>query len=181
MSKPSTAPAPTPNRARRRHNLTTQEAAEYLNISVRLPEALLAVLIAVAPNLATIAVVVDPAVAVGGTLAWESGNTKGRGLFRVERVTADTQNVYVCEGEKDVLVAESEGVVAVCSPMGASNAGSADWSPLAFKDVTIVADHDTAGHIYANAITAIIDSTATSIRVVHGKNGNDLSGHVAAG
>ena len=39
MSKPSTAPAPTmptgPNRAERRKNLTTEEAAAYLNVSQR--------------------------------------------------------------------------------------------------------------------------------------------------
>lgn len=56
----------------------------------------------------------------------QSGNKQGNMLFRAERITAETDPVFVVEGEKDVLVAESEGAVAVCSAMGAGKASKFD-------------------------------------------------------
>ena len=70
---------------------------------------------------------------------------RGRALFHADRITADAETVYIPEGEKDVLAAESVGAVAVCSAMGAGKAHKADWSPLAGKHVIIVADKRRAG------------------------------------
>ena len=69
---------------------------------------------------------------------------KGRSLFHADRITADTETVFIPEGEKDVLAVESVGAVAVCSAMGAGKAHKADWSPLRGKQVIIVADNDEA-------------------------------------
>lgn len=110
----------------------------------------------------------------------QSGNRQGTSLFHADRITADTSTVYVPEGEKDVLAAESVGAVAVCSAMGAGKAHKADWSPLRDKHVIIVADKDEAGRRHASQIVDALDG-ARLVRVVEAAVGNDLADHIAAG
>jgi uncharacterized protein (DUF927 family) len=65
--------------------------------------------------------------------------------------------VLVCEGEKAAEAARRlfPELVAVTSPNGARNAGKADWTPLAGRDVTIWPDHDAEGETYAAEVAAL--------------------------
>lgn len=115
----------------------------------------------------------------------QSGDTKGTApLYRLSAVTQAVQDgttVYVCEGEKDVHAVESLGAVATTSPMGATNAHRADWTPLAGADVVVVADRDPAGKRYASDVLALLDGRAASVRVALPRVGEDAADHVAAG
>ncbi len=109
----------------------------------------------------------------------QQGNTNGKALFHVEKI-ADAQTVYVVEGEKDVYSLESVGACAVSSAMGAGKAHLADWTPLAGKEVTIVADRDEAGRNHANQVAQILAPIVASLAVVEAAVGKDASDHVAA-
>ena len=111
----------------------------------------------------------------------QSGNTKGRALYRADRIT-EAEHVYVVEGEKDVLAAESVGVVAVCSAMGAGKADRFDWTPLAGKTVTVVADNDEPGLKHAAQVAALVAAAgAAATTVKTAAVGKDLADHIAAG
>ena len=111
----------------------------------------------------------------------QSGNTQGRSVFHADRITADTTTIYITEGEKDVLAAESVGAVAVCSAMGACKAHKFDWSPLGGKDVIVVADKDEPGRKHASQVVGAVVDDARSVRVVEAAAGKDLADHIAAG
>lgn len=112
----------------------------------------------------------------------QSGNTKGTALYRVENLPSRPEaHVYVTEGEKDVHALESIGATAVCPAMGAGKANRFDWSPLAGRDVTIVADDDQPGHKHAAQVAELLAEIARSITVVTAKSGKDAADHVAAG
>lgn len=70
----------------------------------------------------------------------QSGNTDDDSLYRGDRLTDDTQTIYVPEGEKDVHAIEWAGGTAVTSAQGARSAHKFDWSPLKGHDVIIVVD-----------------------------------------
>lgn len=113
----------------------------------------------------------------------QSGNTKGRDLFRVEMLddhrTGDP--VYVVEGEKDVLAMESVGISAVSPAMGAGKAGMFDWSPLAGHTVVIVADDDEPGRKHALQVYEIVEPIAAGVAIVQAATGKDAADHIAAG
>jgi 5S rRNA maturation endonuclease (ribonuclease M5) len=114
-----------------------------------------------------------------GKKFWQDGNKSDRTLFHADRIGA-AELVYVVEGEKDVLAAESVGAVAVCSAMGAGKANQFDWSPLRGKHVIIVADKDKAGRAHANQIVGLLEG-ARSVRVAEAAAGKDVGDHVAGG
>ncbi|AMJ45001.1 AAA family ATPase [Corynebacterium stationis] len=98
----------------------------------------------------------------------------------------DGQPVYVVEGEKDVNTAINVcGVAAVSQVGGASNnPKSADWSPLAGRDVVIVQDDDKPGEKRTKKLLDYFKSMDTppkDIVVTKALVGKDLSDHVAAG
>jgi 5S rRNA maturation endonuclease (ribonuclease M5) len=109
----------------------------------------------------------------------QSGNTKGTSLFRADRLV-DATVVYVVEGEKDVHAAESIGLVATCSAMGAGKAHLADLSPLRNKTVVIVADRDKAGRAHAKQVAELL-GTRAGVSIAEPSVGKDLADHVAAG
>lgn len=109
----------------------------------------------------------------------QTGNTKGTSLFRGDRL-ADAAAVYVVEGEKDVLAAESIGLVATCTPMGAGKAHLVDLTPLHNKTVVIVADRDDPGRKHAEQVAELLDGKA-GVSIVEPVVGKDLADHVAAG
>jgi hypothetical protein len=111
----------------------------------------------------------------------QSGNTKGTELFHAENITAATEYVYVAEGEKDVLAIESEGAVAVCSPMGTGKAAKFDWSPLTGKRVIIVADRDESGRKHARETAGLLRCIAASVGIVIAAGGKDAADHIANG
>ena len=109
----------------------------------------------------------------------QSGNTKGVSLFHADKIGyADT--VYVPEGEKDVLAAESVGAAAVCPAMGVGKAHKFDWSALAGKHVIIVADRDEPGRKHATEVATLLRRGRP--RCDHGgRDGKDAADHIAAG
>jgi putative DNA primase/helicase len=111
----------------------------------------------------------------------QSGNKKDRSLFGSEAITDEANPVYVPEGEKDVLAAQSVGAVAVCSAMGAGKAHLADWSELAGHHAIIVADKDEAGRNHGGAQAKLLDGIAASVYIVEAAAGKDLADHIAAG
>lgn len=110
----------------------------------------------------------------------QSGNKADNTLFHADQV-GDAATVYVPEGEKDVEVIEAVGGTAVCSAMGAGKAHLADWSPLAGKNVIIIADKDKPGRNHAAEIASLLRGVAASIRTVEAKVGKDAADHIAAG
>lgn len=113
----------------------------------------------------------------------QSGNTKGRDLFRVERLdtVATGTPVYVVEGEKDVLALESVGAVAVCNAMGAGKAKLFDWTPLTGHTVVIVADDDEPGRKHALVVHEILTPIAAGVVIAQAASGKDAADHIAAG
>ncbi|CAM3129587.1 Toprim domain-containing protein [Williamsia muralis] len=109
----------------------------------------------------------------------QSGNTKGRNLFHVDRI-GDAETVYYVEGEKDVLAAESVGAVAVCNAAGAGKSHLFDLTPLHGKRVVIVADKDGPGRKHAQQVAEQLDGKAEWY-IVESVVGKDMADHVAAG
>jgi hypothetical protein len=83
------------------------------------------------------------------------GMAKPYPLYRLPELGA-AKRVYVCEGEKAADSARGLGLIATTSPHGASSAASADWSPLAGKDVVLLPDNDHAGRKYAATVEACL-------------------------
>lgn len=111
----------------------------------------------------------------------QSGNKDDRSLYRADRL-GEARHVLVCEGEKDVLAAESVGAVAVCPAMGAGKARLFDWSPLRGRYVTVVADDDVPGHKHAAEVAELVAAAgAVDVRIVTAAVGKDLADHIAAG
>lgn len=114
-------------------------------------------------------------------------NPAGNALYRVEHLPADHSiTVYVCEGEKDCDIAATEGLIAVSQSGGAMRSpAEADWEPLRGRPVTIVADIDAKkggepGRSRAEKVYTTLAGMASSVRIVHAANGNDLGDHIAA-
>lgn len=115
---------------------------------------------------------------------WQSGNTRGRNLFRAEAVTQSVSTVYVCEGEKDCLAIEAIGGVAVTPPGGAGKGKRIDrydWTPLRDKSVVIISHQDEVGRAHASAVATLLTSIAANITMVEARTGNDAADHIAAG
>ncbi|MEV6073385.1 toprim domain-containing protein [Nocardia sp. NPDC052001] len=103
-------------------------------------------------------------------------------LPRVLDAIEDGRTVYVCEGEKDVLAAESANLVAT------TNAGGAlAWSPehaawlRGASTVVIVADKDAPGYRRAEKVMASLVGLVQRVRIVQAATGKDLHDHIAAG
>lgn len=83
------------------------------------------------------------------------GMAKPYPLYRLPELAA-AERVYVCEGEKAADAAWELGLIATTSPHGANSAASADWSPLAGKDIVVLPDNDAAGRKYAATVEACL-------------------------
>lgn len=90
--------------------------------------------------------------------------------------------IYVVEGEKDVLAAESAGLIATCNAGGALSWSTehAGWLKGA-GTVVIVADRDTAGYRRAEKVMASLSGLVERVRVVQALTGKDLTDHFACG
>ncbi|WP_280471835.1 toprim domain-containing protein [Nocardia cyriacigeorgica] len=95
---------------------------------------------------------------------------------------AGGREIYICEGEKDVLRAERDGQIATCNAMGAGS-----WKPEHAKwlrgaaRVFVVADRDRPGYQHADRVAESIDRLVGEVRVVQARGGKDLSDHFDAG
>ena len=111
----------------------------------------------------------------------QSGNTSDNSLYGMDRIS-DVGDVYVVEGEKDVLAIESIGGQAVSAPNGASaNPARYDWTKLSGRTVYVVADADEAGSRRACAVLSHLEGLAGSVLIVDPAVGKDSADHVAAG
>lgn len=82
---------------------------------------------------------------------WRSWDVP-RPLYGLDRISADVQSpVIVVEGEKaaDVVQKLVPGYIGVTSPGGSKGAGTADWGPLAGRQVVVWPDADDPGRDYA--------------------------------
>ena len=90
--------------------------------------------------------------------------------------------IWIAEGEKDVLAFLEHGVYATCSAGGAGkwpeDAGHALCADL---DVTIVQDKDEKGKAHAQLVKAALGGVARSVRIVEAREGKDAADHFAAG
>lgn len=101
-------------------------------------------------------------------------------LSKVRAAVAEGRPVLVVEGEKDVHAAESIGLTATCSPMGAGKWSKIDPSPLYGSIVLVVADNDSAGMAHAGDVVASLAGKA-QVSVWKAAEGKDLADHIAAG
>ncbi|MFJ2839980.1 toprim domain-containing protein [Nocardia sp. NPDC087230] len=90
--------------------------------------------------------------------------------------------IYVCEGEKDVLAAESAGLVATTNAGGALSwtAEHAQWLKGA-PTVIIVVDQDAAGYRRAEKVMSSLVGVVPRVRVVGAATGKDLHDHLQCG
>jgi hypothetical protein len=86
---------------------------------------------------------------------------------------AQTKDVVVVEGEKDVHSLHLGGIVATTSPGGAGKAEHADWSPLAGKTVYLWPDNDApndkgerTGIAHMRQVARILDELDPPVRVL---------------
>lgn len=115
----------------------------------------------------------------------QTGDTAAQPLlYRLPQVVAAVQagtTVYLVEGEKDVHALEGLGAVATTSPMGASNWGKVDRTPLCGAHVVVVPDQDEAGARYCRDVVSTLTDFAASVRLGRPAVGKDAADHVAAG
>ena len=122
----------------------------------------------------------------GTRWAWGAGGME-RVPFRlplVRRAITQGHDIWVVEGEKDVLAVEATDpdIVATCFLGGA---GKATDTELAYmwgaNAVHIVADSDTPGRAHAKAVAAGLTGHVAEIFVYEGDAGKDVCDHLASG
>ncbi|WKW86105.1 DNA primase/ helicase [Gordonia Phage JonJames] len=110
----------------------------------------------------------------------QQGNTQGSKLYRASKLAA-AEEVWFCEGEKDVHALESVGLVATTNAGGAGNIKKFDLSPLHGKKIMIIRDDDDAGIKHANELWTALADQAQSITVFTAAEGKDAADHIASG
>ncbi|MBF6177498.1 hypothetical protein [Nocardia otitidiscaviarum] len=91
-------------------------------------------------------------------------------------------DIFVCEGERDVLTARHCGVYATCNAGGALG-----WHPehaawlRGARRVIIVADRDAPGYRRAVLVATTLVGSVAQLRVVEARDGKDLTDHCDAG
>lgn len=86
--------------------------------------------------------------------------------------------VWICEGEKDVLAMKRHGLVATTNPMGAGKWRSYFWTWLqGASRVVVVADADDAGRKHARTVADDLGSHGFTVQCVHARHGKDASDH----
>lgn len=130
--------------------------------------------------------------APGGWVKGTRGVPRPRPLYRLPELLASEGRVVVVEGEKDVeaFLREYPAQVVTTWPGGADRPGvrtwtwsRADWSPLAERDVVLVADADDAGRATMEALAAHLHELGAAVRLVlpDGNDHSDVSDWIAAG
>jgi hypothetical protein len=118
-----------------------------------------------------------------GGWIWKLDKTR-RVLFHLpavlEAVTAG-RDIYICEGEKDVLALEVAGESATCNSGGASKWRDSHSTALRGADVVIVQDRDDEGRRHAAKVASSLSGIASSVRIVEAAEGKDAADHLAAG
>ncbi|MFJ4654958.1 toprim domain-containing protein [Nocardia sp. NPDC088792] len=115
---------------------------------------------------------------------WEAGGFAPL-PFQLPEVIAAVRagrDIYICEGESDVLTATRAGLTATCNAGGAQGwrREHADWLDGAHR-VRIVADRDAPGYRHAAKVAATLRDRVGEIRIVQARDGKDLTDHCNAG
>ncbi|MFD7841811.1 toprim domain-containing protein [Nocardia sp. NPDC059764] len=115
---------------------------------------------------------------------WESGGF-ARLPFHLPEVieaVAEGRDIFVCEGEADVLTATRAGLTATCNAGGASGwyREHAEWLRGA-RRVWVVADRDAPGYRHAARVAESLVDVVAQVRVVQARDGKDLTDHCNAG
>ncbi|MFE3195017.1 toprim domain-containing protein [Nocardia sp. NPDC059240] len=105
--------------------------------------------------------------------------------FRLPELTeavAGGREIYVCEGEQDVLRAFDAGQIATCNAMGAGSwtREHAKWLDGAGR-VIVVADRDRPGYRHAAKVAESLHGHVGEIRVLQAAAGKDITDHLDAG
>ncbi|QIS13909.1 MobF family relaxase [Nocardia arthritidis] len=92
------------------------------------------------------------------------------------------EDIYICEGEEDVLTANRVGLTATTNAGGALNwqPDHAEWLRGAHR-VWIVADRDAPGYRHAADVAETLQGLVDEIRIVQARDGKDLTDHFNAG
>jgi putative DNA primase/helicase len=94
-------------------------------------------------------------------------------------------DIYVPEGEKDVLNLQALGVCATTNAQGAKWKWTDDWADFfkGAKRVIVLADNDTVGHEHAEQVAGIIARVAEDVRILTlpGDEKSDVSDWLANG
>lgn len=121
----------------------------------------------------------------GGGWINRVGDDVPRVLYRLpELVAAGADEIWVAEGEKDVLALVAAGVQATCCPGGAGKWGKVREDCLdAFlgASVVVVADKDEPGRRHAEQVRDSLASIASAVRIVEAAEGKDAADHLTAG
>ncbi|YAL82846.1 AAA family ATPase [Dermacoccaceae bacterium W4C1] len=115
----------------------------------------------------------------------QSGDTQGAPtLYRLPEVAAAVDQdgtIFLVEGEKDADALAAFGAVATTAPMGSSNFGKVDVTPLTGARVVAVVDQDEAGKRWADQVAATVGPIAASLTFKRAAHGKDAADHIAAG
>jgi 5S rRNA maturation endonuclease (ribonuclease M5) len=114
-----------------------------------------------------------------GGWVWKLGDVR-RVLYRLSEVLG-TDEVPVCEGEKDCEAARSLGLVATCNPGGAGKWRDEYSELLRGKRVPIIADADGPGRKHAQQVAESLHGKAASVKVLELPGAKDLSEWVERG
>ncbi|MEU6580377.1 toprim domain-containing protein [Nocardia sp. NPDC046763] len=92
------------------------------------------------------------------------------------------RDIFVCEGEADVLTATHAGSTATCNAGGANgwHREHAAWLCGAHR-VWVVADRDAPGYRHAAKVAESLVDCVDELRVVQARDGKDLTDHCNAG
>lgn len=97
-------------------------------------------------------------------LSWNTGYGEGR-LWPMDVLTAN-DNILLCEGEFDTILAFQHGFCAVTNTCGAET-WKEEWNELfRGKVVTIAYDNDSAGRDGANNVGSHLSGIAASVRIL---------------
>lgn len=113
---------------------------------------------------------------------YQSGDLTKVDLFHLARLLeAGPGEIFLVEGEKDVLAIEAAGGVATTAPMGSNNFTKADITPLAGRYITAIVDKDAAGVKWANDVEAALVGRVAGLRFAEAALGKDAADHIASG
>jgi len=107
---------------------------------------------------------------------WKSGlkqYKEKRPLYNLERV-AQSNDVFVVEGEKCVDALRRIGIIGTCSLGGSGAACLADWTPLIGKNVYIWRDRDAPGAKYEFAVKKCLTALDIKFKVVDASKLNNI-------
>lgn len=122
---------------------------------------------------------------------WSLGDTR-RVLFHLPKLLRDLDDgadVWIAEGEKDVLALERAGVTATCNPGGAGKWREEYSEVLRDAIVHIIADRDEPGQRHARQVFASLQGVAAAVEIMEpageglpdGRRIKDASDHLEAG